>query len=167
MEQHTVYLALGTNLGNRFANLKEAVSALPPQMEVKAKSEVYETLPWGFKEQEQFLNQVLRVETYLQPEPLLRHLKRLEIALGRKESFPNGPRQIDLDILFYDDLVLYSPALMIPHPYVHERGFVLVPLMDIAPDFVHPVRQKTIRELVSIADVSGIRKYERESNGNR
>jgi 2-amino-4-hydroxy-6-hydroxymethyldihydropteridine diphosphokinase len=167
MEQHTVYLALGTNLGNRLANLKEAVSALPPQMEVKAKSEVYETLPWGFKEQEQFLNQVLRVETYLQPEPLLRHLKRLEIALGRKESFPNGPRQIDLDILFYDDLVLYSPALMIPHPYVHERGFVLVPLMDIAPDFVHPVRQKTIRELVSIADVSGIRKYERESNGNR
>ena len=167
MEQHTVYLALGTNLGNRLANLKEAVAALPPQMEVKAKSDVYETPPWGFKEQEQFLNQVLRVETYLQPEPLLRHLKRLEIALGRKESFPNGPRQIDLDILFYDDLVLYSPALMIPHPYVHERGFVLVPLMDIAPDFVHPVRQKTIRELVSIADVSGIRKYERESNGNR
>lgn len=167
MEQHSVYLALGTNLGNRLANLKEAIAALSPQMEVKEKSNVYETPPWGFKDQEMFLNQVLRVETYLKPEPLLRHVKRLEIILGRKESFHNGPRLIDIDILFYDDLILYSPALMIPHPYVHERGFVLVPLMEIAPDFVHPVRKKSIRELASLAEVSGIRKYERESNGNR
>lgn len=167
MEQHTVYLALGTNLGNRAANLKEAIAALPPQMEVKAKSAVYETPPWGFKNQDVFLNQVLRVETYLNPEQLLRHLKRLEITLGRRESFPNGPRLIDIDILFYDDLVLYSPALMIPHPHMHERGFVLVPMMDIAPDFVHPARKTSIRELASLADVSGIRKYDRESNGLR
>ena len=167
MEQHTVYLALGTNLDDRLANLKEAIASLPPQMEVKAKSGVYETPPWGYKNQAKFLNQVLRVETYLQPEPLLKHVKRLEVALGRKPSFPNGPRLIDIDILFYDDLVLYSPALTIPHPFMHERGFVLVPMMDIAPDFVHPVRKKSIRELASVADVSGIRKYERGANGNR
>lgn len=167
MEQHTVYLALGTNMGNRPLNLKEAISALPPQMEVRAKSNVYETPPWGFKDQETFLNQVLRVETYLKPEPLLKHLKRLEVTLGRRDSFPNGPRLIDIDILFYDDLVLYSPTLTIPHPFMHERGFVLVPMMDIAPDFVHPVRKKSIRELASLADVSGIRKYDREPNGSR
>ena len=159
MEEHFVYLALGSNLGNRAANLKEAIASLPPQMEVKAKSNVYETPPWGFADQEMFLNQVLRVETYLKPEPLLKHLKRLEIALGRKASFKNGPRMIDMDILFYDDLVVKSSALMIPHPHVHERGFVLVPMMDIAPDFVHPVKKKSIRELVALSDVSGIRKF--------
>lgn len=160
MENHTVFLALGTNLGNRAANLKEAIASLPPQMEVKAKSDVYETQPWGYADQAKFLNQVVRVETYLKPEPLLRHLKRLEVALGRKPTFENGPRLIDLDILFYDDLVLYSPALTIPHPHVHERGFVLVPMMDIAPDFEHPVKKKSIRELALFADVSGVRKFE-------
>ena len=154
-----MYLALGSNLGNRAANLKEAIASLPPQMEVKAKSSVYETPPWGFADQEMFLNQVLRVETYLKHEPLLRHLKRLEIALGRKSSFKNGPRMIDMDILFYDDLVFESSALVIPHPHMHERGFVLVPMMDIAPDFVHPVKKKSIRELVVLSDVSGIRKF--------
>lgn len=160
MEEHVVYLALGSNLGNRLANLKEAIAALPPQMEVKARSSVYETQPWGYEDQEKFLNQAVRVETYLKPEPLLKHLKRLEVALGRKPTFQNGPRLIDIDILFYDDLVLYSPALMIPHPHMHERGFVLVPLMDIASDLVHPVRKKTIRELALFADVSGVRKFE-------
>ncbi|MCC6298867.1 MAG: 2-amino-4-hydroxy-6-hydroxymethyldihydropteridine diphosphokinase [Anaerolineales bacterium] len=160
MEEHVVYLALGSNMGNRLMNLKEAISSLAPQMEVKAKSAVYETPPWGFEDQEKFLNQVVRVETYLKPEQLLKHLKRLEVALGRKESVKNGPRLIDIDILFYDDLVLYSPALTIPHPFMHERGFVLVPLMEIASDFVHPVRKKTVRELALFADVNGIRKLE-------
>lgn len=159
MEEHVVYLALGSNIGNRAANLKEAIASLAPQMEVKAKSDVYETPPWGFADQGKFLNQVLRAETYLKPEQLLKHLKRLEVALGRKPSFQNGPRLIDIDILFYDDLVLYSPALMIPHPHMHERGFVLVPLMDIAPDFVHPVQKKSIRELASLVDVNGIVKF--------
>jgi len=160
MDEHVVYLALGSNMGNRAANLKEAIASLAPQMEVKARSAVYETDPWGFKEQEKFLNQVVRVETYLKPEQLIKHLKRLEVALGRKESFQNGPRLIDIDILFYDDLVLYSPALTIPHPHVHERAFVLVPLMDIASDLVHPVKKKSIRELALFADVSGVRKLE-------
>jgi 2-amino-4-hydroxy-6-hydroxymethyldihydropteridine diphosphokinase len=156
MEEHIVYLALGSNLGNRAANLKEAISALSPQMEVKARSKVYETPPWGYAEQEKFLNQVVRVNTYLQPEPLLKHLKRLEVALGRTPSFQYGPRKIDIDILFYDDLVLETPLLTLPHPHVHERGFVLLPLMDIAPDLVHPVKEKTIHELLAGCDLRGI-----------
>jgi len=160
MEEHVVYLALGSNIGNRAANLKEAISSLAPQMEVKARSSVYETDPWGYEDQEKFLNQVVRVETYLKPEQLIKHLKRLEVALGRKESFQNGPRLIDMDILLYDDLVLYSPALTIPHPHMHERAFVLVPLMDVASDLVHPVKKKSIRELALFADVSGVRKFE-------
>jgi len=156
LNEHTVYLALGSNLGNRTANLKEALAALPPQMEVKAKSKVYETPPWGYTEQEKFLNQVLKVKTYVEPEPLLKHLKRLEVALGRVTSFRNGPRLIDIDILFYDDLVLESPVLTIPHPHVHERGFVLLPMMDIAPDFVHPAKQKSVRELIAGCDLRGI-----------
>jgi 2-amino-4-hydroxy-6-hydroxymethyldihydropteridine diphosphokinase len=156
MDEHIVYLALGSNLGNRAANLKEAITSLTPQMEVKAKSNVYETPPWGYIEQEKFLNQVLMVKTYLEPQPLLKHLKRLEVALGRKASFPNGPRLIDIDILFYDDLIFESPELVVPHPRVHERGFVLLPMMDIAPDFVHPVKQKSVRDLIAGCDLRGI-----------
>ena len=156
MTGHIVYLALGSNVGNRLANLKAAINSLPPQMEVKAKSKVYETPPWGYANQEKFLNQVLKVDTYLDPEPLLKHLKRLEVALGREVSFQNGPRLIDIDILFYDDLVLESPTVVIPHPRLHERGFVLMPLMDIAPDLVHPVRKQSVREMLAFCDVSGI-----------
>jgi len=143
-------------VGNRLANLKAAINSLPPQMEVKAKSKVYETPPWGYENQEKFLNQVLKVDTYVEPEPLLKHLKRLEVALGRVDSFQNGPRLIDIDILFYDDLILESPTVVIPHPRLHERGFVLMPLMDIAPDFVHPVRKQTVREMLAYCDISGI-----------
>lgn len=156
MDDHIVYLALGSNVGNRAANLREAVAALPPQLEVKAKSKIYETPPWGYAEQEKFLNQVLRTITYVEPEPLLKHLKRLEVALGRKETFVNGPRVIDMDILFYDDQIVESPMITIPHPRLHERGFVLQPLMDIAPDFIHPVKKQSIRELIALCDLNGI-----------
>ncbi len=156
MDEHTVYLALGSNLGNRAANLKEAIAALSPQVDVKARSKVYETTPWGYTQQDKFLNQVLKGKTYVQPEPLLKHLKRLEVALGRQATFQNGPRLIDIDILFYDDLVFESPILTLPHPRVHERGFVLLPLMDIAPDLVHPTKHKTIRELIAGCDLHGI-----------
>ena len=159
MKEHTVYLALGTNLGDRLANLKQAIASLTPQLDVKAKSQVYETPPWGVEDQPKFLNQVIRAKTYLDPEPLLKHLKRLEVALGRKESFVNGPRLIDIDILFYDDLVLSKPALVIPHPRLHERGFVLLPLLDIAPDLVHPVQKKTVRELAAMCNAEGIEKF--------
>ena len=159
MKEHTVYLALGSNLGDRLANLKQAIDALTPQMEVKAKSSVYETPPWGFEDQPKFLNQVVKAKTYLDPEPLLKHLKRLEVALGRQASFPNGPRLIDMDILFYDDLILNTSSLIIPHPHLHERGFVLLPLMELSPDLVHPLNKKSIREMVAGCDVAGIRKF--------
>jgi 2-amino-4-hydroxy-6-hydroxymethyldihydropteridine diphosphokinase len=158
MKEHTIYLALGTNLGDRLANLKEAIASLTPQMTVKGKSQVYETPPWGYADQPKFLNQVVRAKTYLEPEQLLKHLKRLEVALGRKESFPNGPRLIDIDILFYDDLIYNSPALIIPHPRLHERAFVLVPLMDLAPDLVHPVNNKSVREMLEGCKPEGIEK---------
>ena len=159
MNEHIVYLALGSNLDNRLANLKQAVAALSPQMEVKAKSHVYETPPWGYEDQPKFLNQVIKAKTYLDPEPLVKHIKRLEITLGRKPSFQNGPRLIDIDILFYDDLILDTPSLVLPHPRLHERGFVLLPLMDIDPDLVHPVNKKSIREMVSLSDVRGIERF--------
>ena len=159
MDNHTVYLALGSNLGDRLANLKQAIAALPPQMEVKAKSRVYETPPWGYADQPMFLNQVIKANTYLEFELLLKHIKRLEVALGRKPSFKNGPRLIDLDILFYDDLVMETSSLVIPHPHIHERGFVLLPLMDIAPDLVHPVHKKSVREMIASCDVSGIHEF--------
>lgn len=159
MEEHIVYLALGSNLGNRLANLKQAVAALSPQMEVKAKSHVYETPPWGYEDQPKFLNQVIKVKTYLEPESLLKHIKRLEVTLGRKASVPNGPRLIDIDILFYDDLILNTASLAIPHPHLHERGFVLLPLMDIDPDLVNPANQKSVREMVALSDIEGIEKF--------
>jgi 2-amino-4-hydroxy-6-hydroxymethyldihydropteridine diphosphokinase len=160
MDEHIVYLALGSNLDDRLANLKQAVASLSPQMDVKAKSHIYETLPWGYEEQPKFLNQTVKVQTYLEPEPLLKHIKRLEIALGRKVSFQNGPRLIDIDILFYDEIILNTPELTIPHPRLHERGFVLLPMMDIAPDLVHPLTRKSIREMVAFCNLGGITQFQ-------
>jgi 2-amino-4-hydroxy-6-hydroxymethyldihydropteridine diphosphokinase len=159
MQEHIVYLALGSNLGDRLAHLKQAINSLTPQMEVKAKSPVYETPPWGYEDQPRFLNQVIKVKTYLDPESLLRHLKRLEVTLGRKESFPNGPRSIDLDILFYDERVVNTPSLVIPHPRLHERGFVLLPLMDLDPDLIHPTRGESVRAMAARCNMDGIERF--------
>jgi 2-amino-4-hydroxy-6-hydroxymethyldihydropteridine pyrophosphokinase len=159
MKEHTVYLALGSNVGDRLANLKQAIDSLTPQMEVKAKSSVYETPPWGYEDQPKFLNQVVKAKTYLDPEPLLKHLKRLEVALGRQASFPNGPRLIDMDILFYDELILSTSSLVIPHPRLQERGFVLLPLMELSPDLIHPLSKKSVREMTAQCDLGGIKKF--------
>ena len=101
----------------------------------------------------------MKAETYMQPEPLLHHLKRLEVALGRKPGVQNGPRLIDLDILFFDDVLLDSPALKLPHPRMHERAFVLVPLADLEPDLIHPVLNKSVSDLLTRLDTTGINKY--------
>ena len=156
---HIVYLALGSNMGNRLANLKAAISNVTPQMTVKKKSSVYETPPWGFKEQDAFLNLVIKVETYLEPEPLLRHLKRLEAALGRVPNFQNGPRVIDIDILFFDNMIMNTPPLVVPHPRLHERAFVLVPLAEIEPDFIHPILQRPINKILDDVDQSEIQLF--------
>lgn len=156
---HIVYLALGSNMGNRLSNLKAAVLNLTPQMTVKQKSSVYETPPWGFTEQDAFLNQVVKVTTYLEPEPLLRHLKRMETALGRVPNFQNGPRVIDIDILFFDKMIINTPPLVVPHPRLHERAFVLVPLAEIEPDFVHPILQRPINKILEDVNRSEIKLF--------
>lgn len=156
---HSVYLALGSNLGDRSANLEAALEALPPSVRVLLRSPIYETPPWGHTDQPNFLNQVVLAETELTPQDLLTYLKRLEEQLGRQPSFPNGPRKIDLDILFYDDLVLETPALTIPHPRLAERTFVLTPLADLAPDLIHPVLKLTVSELLSQVDQTEIHLY--------
>ncbi|MGE5223407.1 MAG: 2-amino-4-hydroxy-6-hydroxymethyldihydropteridine diphosphokinase, partial [Omnitrophica WOR_2 bacterium] len=111
---HTAFLSFGTNIGDRLANLKDAIASLPPAVHLVDCSPVYETLPWGYTDQGKFLNQVLKVETDLDPQDLLVYLKSLENKLGRKKTFRYGPRLIDLDILFYDDLVMENPGLTIP-----------------------------------------------------
>jgi 2-amino-4-hydroxy-6-hydroxymethyldihydropteridine diphosphokinase len=153
---HTVYLALGTNLGDRLANLRAARQALAPQAIVENCSPVYETPPWGFTEQPPFLNQVIQVKTQLSPEALLAHLKEQENELGRKASFRNGPRHIDIDILLYDDLIMDTPQLTIPHPRMEWRAFVWLPLAALAPDLRHPILGKTAGEIVASLDTSDI-----------
>jgi len=142
-----VYLALGTNLGDRVNNLRRALAALPPAFHVQTVSPVYETEPMYVETQPKFLNLTCRATTDLLPLEALRALKLLETSLGRESSIRFGPRLIDLDILFYEDIVLELPDLTLPHPRLPERAFVLAPLADIAPDIVHPQLRLTIAEL--------------------
>ena len=139
-------------------------------MSLRAESPVYETEPWGYADQPAFLNQVVQAETQLAPLELLTHLKALEQALGRTPTFQNGPRLIDLDILFYDDLVLDTstgsvPPLVIPHPRLHERAFVLVPLADLAPELVHPRLGRSVEQLVETVDRRGVSLFRPSSSG--
>ncbi len=159
----TVFLALGTNLDDRMAHLRAALDALPPDVQIMKRSPVYETPAWGYEDQGPFLNMVIEGRTELEPEALLARLKQLETELGRTPSFHWGPRIIDIDILFYDQLILKAANLTIPHPRLHERAFVLVPLADVAPEWKHPVLGKTVRQLLSEVDTSGIQRFQDQS----
>ncbi|MBT3189097.1 MAG: 2-amino-4-hydroxy-6-hydroxymethyldihydropteridine diphosphokinase [Anaerolineae bacterium] len=152
----TTYIALGTNLGDRLANLRSAIESFAPELRVTRESTIYETPPWGFTDQPAFLNMVIEAETNLDPRALLVYLKKKEDELGRVKNFRNGPRLIDLDILFYDDLIMNEENLIIPHPRLHQRAFVLMPLADIAPELEHPLIEKTIIELLQDVDTSEI-----------
>lgn len=132
------YIGVGANLGDRRAALHQACVSLGALGEVNAVSSVYETEPVGFEDQPRYLNAAVRLDTDLQPDVLLRGLHEIENELGRVRTFPNAPRIIDLDLLFYDDRVIETSGLVVPHPRLHERAFVLVPLNDIAVDLMHP-----------------------------
>ena len=161
---HVAYLCLGSNIGDRSANLHKAITLLDPKVHVKAQSSIYQTEPWGYSEQPTFLNQVIKVDTDLEPFELLEFVKEIESSIGRQESFRYGPRLIDVDILFYDDLILEAPKLTIPHARIFERAFVLIPLAEIAPDLLHPVFKKTALELKTALDPSNIVVYDSSSS---
>jgi len=149
-DQHLVYLAMGTNLGDRHNNLKEALQLLADKVEIAAISRLYETAPAYVLDQPAFLNMAVKGRTSLLPIDLLTYLKDMETKIGREKTVRYGPRKIDLDILFYDDWVVNIPLqLHIPHPRMVERAFVLHPLADIAPDFIHPILKQTVSELLA------------------
>jgi 2-amino-4-hydroxy-6-hydroxymethyldihydropteridine diphosphokinase len=157
---HTIYLGLGTNLGDRLANLQSALKALPPKVTALALSPVYQTPPWGYTEQADFLNQVVKAETALEPRALLKYLKKIENKVGRTATFRWGPREIDIDILFYDQLSYQDKKLTIPHPRVHERAFMLVPLADLAPELQHPITTLTIQQHLAEVDPGEIELFD-------
>ena len=130
------FVAVGTNIGKRYDNISSAIDSLNllPMTKVKAVSKIYETEPWGYAEQSNFLNGVIEVETTLSPAALLGALLGIEAAMGRLRTIKNGPRIIDLDLLLYDDLNINTDELVLPHPRMLERAFVLKPLVDLLPE---------------------------------
>jgi len=144
----TAYLSLGSNVGDRAANLREALERLHSAGKVGAVSSLYETEPIEFTEQPWFLNCVVELETDLGPAQLLAGILEIEEQMGRHREKKKGPRTIDLDILFYGDEIVDGPELTIPHPAMQERRFVLEPLAEIAPGVTHPTSKKTVRELL-------------------
>lgn len=157
--EERIYLGAGSNLGDRLKNLAAARDRLPPAIRVLRSSPVYETNPWGYTDQPPFLNQVFEAQTTLEPLVLLLTLKSIEQQVGRKPTFHYGPRVVDLDILFYGDQTVETSQLVIPHPLIPQRLFVLAPLADLAPNLQHPVLKKTISELLAALPWEGIHLY--------
>ncbi|GBC76355.1 Bifunctional folate synthesis protein [bacterium HR07] len=155
-----VFIGLGSNLGRREEFLERAIAALAqtPGVALRRQAQVYETEPVEISEQPWFLNTVVEIETDLSPHELLTVCKRIERALGRHERGRYGPREIDLDILFYDDLIVHEDDLQIPHAQLHRRRFVLVPLSELAPHYVHPILHQTVAQLLAhVTDSTEVR----------
>lgn len=157
-----VFLGLGSNLGDRQANLRDAIKMTGKDLgKVMKSSSVYETQPWGFDSENNFLNMVILINTVHAPAGLIKKVLMVESALGRvRNSTGYSSRVIDIDILFYEDRVISDPGLTIPHPLIQERRFVLVPLCELAPDLIHPVFGKSISELLGVCpDKSKISRF--------
>jgi len=161
VEGVTAYLGLGSNMGERQDYLERALNFLSQRLRIGKVSSIYDTEPVGNVNQPRFLNMVCQVYTSLPPMALLTLGKGIESKLGRVSGKSNAPRPIDIDILFYGDHIIETPELVIPHPRLTERAFVLIPLAQIAPDLVHPVNGKTIKELLKgITEAQGVFKWE-------
>ncbi len=144
----TAYIGLGSNLGDKKANCRKAIALLAKNNRVVRASSLYCTEPVGFAEQDDFVNAVVELETSLSPKALLDQCLAIEKELGRVRTIHWGPRTIDVDILFYGDVIIDAPELIIPHPQLHTRRFVLAPLCELAPQAVHPKLRKTAAELL-------------------
>jgi len=156
--RHKVLLGLGSNIGDRAANLRSARDELSSYMDISAISPVYETEPAYVTDQLAFFNAAVAGETALDPKALLFTIKEIERRIGRTPTYRFGPRVIDIDILFFDDIVLSTPELSIPHPAIAERSFVLNPLNDIAPDWRHPTTGSSVSSMLeALNDFSGFR----------
>lgn len=151
--KHQVILLLGSNLGDRLNQIEKAVAEISRYIgHLRTTSSLYETEPWGTAKQPDFLNQVVVVESNLSPEAVLKKSLEIEAKQGRLRQEKWGSRIIDIDILFYDALEINTPSLTIPHPFVHKRKFALIPLMEILPQWIHPVYGKTISQLYADLD---------------
>ena len=142
-----VFIGIGSNLGDKEDNIRKSLGLMKNQLKVLKISSLYETKPVGYKKQDMFLNCAIQSSTKLSPIELLEFLQSIEKRLGRVRTIKNGPRTIDLDILIYDDNVINQKKLIVPHPRLHERQFVLEPLKELKPSLMHPVMKKTIGEL--------------------
>ncbi len=151
-----IYLSLGSNLNDRFANLRRAIDELQQYVAVTAISPVFVTEPWGDTDQPPFLNICVAVAGDLSPHEMLHRAKEIERKMGREKTRHWGPRLIDIDILFYDRLILQDDELTIPHPHIAERAFVLAPLAEIIPDFRHPQTNLTVQEMLDNVDLAGV-----------
>lgn len=146
--EHIAYIALGSNLGDRVGNLRDAIARLTDYGQVSRISSWYETEPIGVTDQPWFVNAVVVLLTEVEPVALMKALLEIEQAMGRKRVLPKGPRNIDLDLLLYDNETVNSEVLTLPHPAMHERRFVLAPLAEISPGVMHPLLRKTAFQLL-------------------